>query len=81
LLVANQIASALHEFVAQQRVDLVLLSAHGYSGETRWPHGGVVASFLAYGSCPLLIFQDAPGEPSVLTQAEAAVRNYESRQA
>ena len=81
LLVANQVASALHEFVAQQRVDLVLLSAHGYSGETRWPHGGVVASFLAYGSCPLLIFQDAPGAPSVLTQAEAAVRNYESRQA
>ncbi len=81
LLVANQVASALHEFVAQQRGDLVLLSAHGYSGETRWPHGGVVASFLAYGSSPLLIFQDAPGEPTVLTQAEAAVRNYESRQA
>lgn len=81
LLVANQVASALHEVVNQQRVDLVLLSAHGYSGETHWPHGGVVASFLAYGSCPLLIFQDAPGAPSILTQAEAAVRNAESRQA
>ena len=79
LIVANQVASALHELVDQERIDLVLLSAHGYSGETRWPHGGLVASFVAYGSCPLVIFQDAPGEQSILTQAEAAVRGYESR--
>jgi len=79
LIVANQVASALHELVDQERIDLVLLSAHGYSGETRWPHGGLVASFVAYGSCPLVIFQDAPGEQSILTQAEAAVRDYESR--
>lgn len=79
LLVGSQAARTLHELVDQERIDLVLLSAHGYSGETRWPHGGLVASFVAYGSCPLLIFQDAPGEQSTLTQAEAAVRNYESR--
>lgn len=79
LLVADQVASTLHELVDQERIDLVLLCAHGYSGETRWPHGSLVASFVAYGSCPLLIFQDAPGERSILTQAEAAVRSYESR--
>jgi len=79
LLVAEQVASTLHELVIQEGVDLVLLCAHGYSGETRWPHGSLVASFVAYGSCPLLIFQDAPGEPSVLTQAEAAVRGAGSR--
>ena len=79
VLVGNRAASTLHDLVDQERIDLVLLSAHGYSGETRWPHGGLVASFVAYGSCPLLIFQDAPGEQSTLTQAEAAVRNYESR--
>ena len=79
LLVANQVASALHELVDQERIDLVLLSAHGYSGETRWPYGGLVASFVSYGSSPLVIFQDAPGEQSMLTQAEAAVRNDERR--
>lgn len=78
LLVANHVAGALHELIDQERIDLVLLSAHGYSGETRWPYGGLVASFIAYGSSPLLIFQDAPGEQSILTQAEAAVRNYEN---
>lgn len=79
VLVSSQAASTLHDLVDQERIDLVLLSAHGYSGETRWPHGGLVASFIANGSCPLLIFQDAPGERSILTQAEAAVRKYESR--
>ena len=79
VLVGSQAASTLHDLVDQERIDLVLLSAHGYSGETRWSHGGLVANFVAYGSCPLLIFQDAPGEQSILTQAEAAVRNYESR--
>lgn len=81
LLVANQVASTLHGLVEQERVDLVVLSAHGISGETRWPHGSLVASFLAFGSCPLLIFQDAPGEQPVLTQAEVVVRNIESHQA
>lgn len=79
MLVGNHVASTLHDLVDQERVDLVMLTAHGYSGETRWPHGGLVASFVAYGSSPLLIFQDAPGEQSLLTQAEAAVRSYESR--
>jgi nucleotide-binding universal stress UspA family protein len=79
LLVSNQVASTLHELVDQERIDLVLLSAHGYTGETRWPLGSLVATFVAYGSCPVLIFQDAPGEQSILTQAEAAVRSYESR--
>ncbi len=81
LLVAHQVASTLHALVEQERADLVLLSAHGLSGETRWSHGSLVASFLAYGSCPLLIFQDAPDEQSILTQAEVIVRNIESRQA
>jgi nucleotide-binding universal stress UspA family protein len=79
LLVDMRVASALHELVNQERVDLVLLSAHGYSGDMRWPHGGLVAHFVAYGSCPLLIFQDAPGGKTLLTRAEAAERNYESR--
>ncbi len=50
LLVGNQAASTLHELVDQENIDLVLLSAHGYSGEMRWPYGGLVASFVAYGS-------------------------------
>jgi len=60
LLVKDSVEAALHELVDQEMVDLVVLSAHGYTGETRWPHGGVVTSFLSYGTTPLLIVQDVP---------------------
>jgi nucleotide-binding universal stress UspA family protein len=60
ILIGNQVASSLHQLVDQEQIDLVLLSAHGYSSEMRWPYGGLVASFIAYGSSPVLIFQDAP---------------------
>lgn len=72
LVVANDVASALHELVEQEHIDLVLLTAHGYSGQTQRPYGGLVASFVAYGSSPLLIFQDAPVEQSAPTPPQAA---------
>jgi nucleotide-binding universal stress UspA family protein len=70
LLIGNHAAGSLHEVVQQEHIDLVLLSAHGYSGQMQWPYGGLVASFVAYGATPLLIFQDAPGE-----QEAAMLRN------
>ena len=70
LLVSDHVAHSLYELADQEHVDLVLLSAHGYSGDMRWPYGGLVANFIAYGSLPLLIFQDAPVE-----QDMTAVRN------
>jgi nucleotide-binding universal stress UspA family protein len=78
LLIDHHVASSLHELVDQEYIDLVLLSAHGYSGRLHWPHGGLVASFVAYGSSPLLIFQDAPVELQAAlaqTRAAAAVRD------
>jgi nucleotide-binding universal stress UspA family protein len=72
LLVGSQVAGSLHELIEQESIDLVLLSAHGYSGQMQWPFGGLVASFVAYGSSPLLIFQDAPVEQAALTRTQAA---------
>ena len=60
ILVGNNIASALHRLAEQEAVDLVLLSAHGYSADNRFPYGSVVISFIAYGATPLLIMQDLP---------------------
>jgi nucleotide-binding universal stress UspA family protein len=60
LLAKDSVEAALHEMADQEQVDLVILSAHGYTGETRWPHGGVVTSFLTHGNTPLLIVQDVP---------------------
>jgi hypothetical protein len=61
----------LHDLVEREGADLVILSAHGYSGNTKWPYGSVVTNFIAYGTTPLLIVQDAPAESSRSARAQA----------
>jgi nucleotide-binding universal stress UspA family protein len=56
-------AVALHQLVEQERIDLVALSAHGYSGNHQWPYGSIVNNFILYGKGPLLIVQDLPARP------------------
>ena len=73
LQITDQVADSLHDLVEQADIDLVLLCAHGYSGKMRWLYGSVVASFILYGSSPLLIFQDAP-----LEQNAASMGNQEN---
>lgn len=56
---------ALHELVDQEHIDLVALSAHGYSGCDKWPYGSTVLNFILYGRVPLLIVQDLPGKKEI----------------
>jgi nucleotide-binding universal stress UspA family protein len=49
---------ALHDIIDREQIDLVLLSAHGYSGDNRWPYGKVALNFIAFGTTPLIILQD-----------------------
>ncbi len=74
LLVSDQSEAALHELAEQEDIDLVLLSAHGYSGEPRWTYGALVVSFIAYGFAPLLIVQDVGWEQARPTHAEMAMQ-------
>lgn len=74
VLVSDHVAVTLHELVDQEKIDLVLLTAHGYSGQTRWPYGSVVISFITYGTTPLLIVQDLPQDKIEPTVAEVAAK-------
>jgi nucleotide-binding universal stress UspA family protein len=74
ILIGDHVAATLHELVDQEKIDLVLLTAHGYSALTRWPYGSVVSSFITYGATPLLIVQDLPSEKIEPTKAEVAAR-------
>jgi nucleotide-binding universal stress UspA family protein len=65
---------ALHKLVQDMDVDLVVLNAHGYSGEAAWPYGSVALNFIAYGNTPLLIMQDIPREEIETTAAEKAAQ-------
>ena len=62
LLTGDNAASALHEFSDQENIDLVALSAHGYSGNNRWPYGSMVNNFILYSKVPLIIVQDLPAK-------------------
>jgi len=60
LLTSDSAPAALHGLVEQENIDLVALSAHGYSGNNQWPYGSMVNNFILYSKVPLLIVQDLP---------------------
>jgi nucleotide-binding universal stress UspA family protein len=60
LIVSNNVTQAIHELADREQIDMVVLSAHGYSGNNQWPYGNMVNNFILYGKVPLLIVQDLP---------------------
>lgn len=58
VLIGEDVATALHDFVERENIDLVALSAHGYSGSSWWPYGSIANNFITYGKVPLLLSQD-----------------------
>lgn len=61
-LVSDNIAVTLQNISEQEQIDLLILSAHGYSGEAKWSYGSVTNRFITDGTTPLLIVQDLPQE-------------------
>lgn len=70
ILVDDDVAETLHGVVDQEQVDLVVLSAHGYSGKRRWPYGAITSSFIHHGTTALLFVQDLAQTERPLSQAE-----------
>jgi nucleotide-binding universal stress UspA family protein len=62
LLTDAAVAATLDALTASEQLDLVVLSAHGYSGGSQWPYGSVTTNFIVYGQAPLLLVQDLPVE-------------------
>ncbi len=61
---------ALHNLVDKEKIDLVLLSAHGLSGQQRWPYGNIALNFIAFGTTPMIIIQDLTREKIKPSEAE-----------
>lgn len=87
--ISANVAATLHSLVEQADADLVVLSAHGDSCQSQWPYGSIAASFLTYGTTPLLIMQDLQPYEMPLSKAERmsqvsplrpypAARNFEA---
>ncbi|MGB9300637.1 MAG: universal stress protein [Anaerolineae bacterium] len=79
LLTGVPVAEILHELVQQEQADLVVLSAHGSSGGSKWPYGGLATNFIAYGTTPLLIIQDLRAGNLLPTAAELAAQAHRPR--
>lgn len=60
LLTGEGVAATLDALTATEQIDLVILSAHGYSGGSQWPYGSVTTNLIVYGRAPLLLIQDLP---------------------
>ena len=75
VLVGESVIATLHDLAEREGVDLVLLSAHGYTGSPRHPYGSVGTSFIAYGNTPLLIVQDLVGSGRPPRQRELITQN------
>ncbi|HVS14878.1 MAG TPA: universal stress protein [Thermoanaerobaculia bacterium] len=73
VLVSPRVDETLCELPARYDADLVVVSAHGASGEARWPYGSVASRLLTHGSVPVLVFQDQaiPREQPVLAESAA----------
>jgi nucleotide-binding universal stress UspA family protein len=65
---------SLQDLARQEKVDLVVLSAHGSTGTAKWPYGSVATNFIAYGTTPLLVIQDLAEDNLQPTRAELAAQ-------
>ena len=74
LAASDNVTAALHDMVEQLEADLVMLVAHGRSGDVRWPYGSIAASFIAHGTTSLIIMQDLPAGEIKQTIAESIAR-------
>jgi nucleotide-binding universal stress UspA family protein len=74
IAVAENVIGTLHDMVDDSQSDLVMVVAHGQSGERRWAFGSITTSLIAYGSTPLLVVQDLTENDVPPTHAERAIR-------
>ena len=66
------VPSAILELAEQEDIDIVILCAHGHSGQVTWPYGTVTRNYMEHGTKPLLVIQDVPRSQVRPTAAEVA---------
>lgn len=79
IAISDNALGSIHDMVDESDADLVMIAAHGSSGERRWPYGSTAASLIAYGRTPLMILQDLSESDIPQTHAERVVREAKGR--
>jgi nucleotide-binding universal stress UspA family protein len=66
------VTSAIQELADQEDIDMVVLCAHGHSGQVTWPYGTVTRNYMEHGTKPVLVIQDVPRSQVMPTAAEVS---------
>ena len=76
----NSITLAIHELARQEEdIDLVVLCAHGYTGQSTWPYGTVARNYIEHGTKPVLVIQDVLRSQVQPTAAEISAEKTGGR--
>ena len=76
----TSVSSAIQELASQDEdIDLVVLCAHGYTGQFAWPYGSVARNYMEHGTKPVLVIQDVPRSQVQPTAAEIAAEKSGGR--
>jgi nucleotide-binding universal stress UspA family protein len=55
----TSVSSAIQDLATHDEdIDLVVLCAHGYTGQATWPYGSVARNYMEHGTKPVLVIQD-----------------------
>ena len=81
VLIEEDAAGALHHFVNDNMIDLIILSAHDATGHQQWAFGSLVTSFLTHGTTSMLILQDMPWQATPPIKIENAAHTWKKRTA
>jgi nucleotide-binding universal stress UspA family protein len=74
------VSSAIQEIAKKEEdVDLVVLCAHGRTGESTWPYGSVARNYIEHGNKAVLIIQDIHRSQVKPTAAAIAAEKTGSR--
>lgn len=65
-------AFAIQELADREDIDMVVLCAHGHSGQVSWPYGTITRNYIEHGTKPVLVIQDIPLSQMRPTAAEIA---------
>jgi len=74
------VSTAIQELASQEEdIDLVVLCAHGYTGQFTWPYGSIARNYIEHGTKPVLVIQDVPRSRVQPTAAEIAAEKSGGR--
>lgn len=72
--------TAIHELAIQEEdIDLIILCAHGYTGQSTFPYGSIAHHNIQHGTKPVLIIQDVPRALIEPTAAENIAEKFGER--